>query len=113
MPFLATDSSSISRPIIGFNVISHLISNSRKEVALSKLTSAFKNDNEDTVNETCKLLACEEVFGVVKSGKHDVYIPAKGTKLVKGIDHSDAILEPYSAVYEPKECNDEGSGLIF
>lgn len=113
VPFLVTDTPSISRPIIGFNVISHLISNSDVNVASMQLSQAFKHVSEDTVSEVCTLLASEDSFGIVKTGKEHVCIPAKSTKWVKGTVHSDALIDTYTAIFEPKECKTEGSGLVF
>ena len=104
---MVTDSPSITRPIIGFNVISHLIAQSGKDVASEQLKGAMQDVNEG------KLLAQEEVFGVVKTGKHDICIPAKQTKWVKGVVHSEAVLDTYSAMFEPRTCNENTYGLTF
>jgi len=113
VPFLVTDSSSISRPIIGFNVISHLISSSGTEIATKQLAGAMKGVEEVAVGEICKLLACEETFGVVKIGKQDICIPSKQTRMVKGVVHSNTVLDTYTAIFEPKVINDDSVGLTF
>ena len=72
--FLVTDTLSISRPIIGFNTITYLISGMGTEATSYQLTSAFNNAEEGTVCEICSLLAADDDFGTVMIGKRDTCI---------------------------------------
>jgi hypothetical protein len=111
VPFLVTKHNSISKPILGFNVISYLM-DSVGDNLCQGLVQGIKGLSMEKAQNVCRLLNETPIYGKAIVGKRNLLIPANSTQWIRATVHSDVVHEDISALFEPKvEFSD--NGLVY
>lgn len=112
VPFLVTKQHSITKPIIGFNIISHFMEKFGNDVLCKGLVHGIEGMSGEKAQAICQILSEVPLYGKAKVGKRNVVIPAKSTKWVKVTVHSDVVHDGTTALFEP-ELESLENGLVY
>jgi transposase InsO family protein len=105
VPFLVTELQQIQRPIVGFNVITHLQDNplTLPEGLVSGLRSAFPGKSVKTIESvaSCLVEGQKGKVGVAKVGKQNIVIPKGTTKVIRCTVHTGVVAKRQPAIFIP------------
>lgn len=105
VPFLVCNTAGLDKPIIGYNVIGHLLSSSKASVVISQLQCAMPAVPSDNVKVLSDFVRNELYDNIcsVKTGKVKTVIPPGSAQILKVSVHSGVKEGQMTAIFVPKE----------